>query len=265
MAEVIEGTPATPATPGTDTPPETNWYDGLNLTDEYKGLIQTKHFKDANELVKSYQNIEKLSGVDKNELIRIPKAKEGEEADYSEVWKALGRPDKAEDYGLADNDFAKAVSDFIDKYSAEHQQQDQSAREAELDKAAASQQEALKKEWGADFDRNLEVARTAVADLKDTLGLDGDVLDKLGDTIGVDKAAKIFYLLGKQAAEDGSLNLTNYASKNGGETPEMASYKVKEMYNDPETAKKIMAGDVKTINELNRLNGIIAASKNKGV
>ena len=285
MAEVIEGTPGTTGTtgtPGTEATPETNWYDGLNLTDEYKGLIQTKHFKDANELVKSYQNIEKLSGVDKNELIRIPKAKEGEEADYSEVWKALGRPDKAEDYGLADNDFAKAageemhklglsvkqakaLSDFIDKYSAEHQQQDQSAREAELDKAAASQQEALKKEWGADFDRNLEVARTAVADLKDKLGLDGDVLDKLGDTIGVDKAAKIFYLLGKQAAEDGSLNLTNYASKNGGETPEIATYKVKEMCSDPETAKKIMAGDVKTINELNRLNGIIASSKNKGV
>lgn len=256
----------------------TNWYDSLNLADEYKGLIQTKHFNDANELVKSYQNIEKLIGVDKNEIIRIPKAKDGEEPDYSEVWKALGRPDKAEDYGLSDNDFAKAaseemhklglsvkqakaLSDFVDAYTESHKQQVQTASEEELERQAEKGRETLKKDWGAEYDLNLEVARQAVADFKETLGLDGDVLDKLGDTIGVDKAAKIFYLLGKQAANDGSKNMANYASKSGGETAEIASYKVKEMYDDPDIAKKIMSGDVKTINELNRLNKIIAESK----
>ena len=278
MAET-EGTQTVvqPGTQGTEGG-ATNWYDSLNLSDEYKGLIQTKHFNDANELVKSYQNIEKLMGVDKNEIIRVPRAKEGEEPDLSEVWKALGRPDKAEDYGLPDNDFAKAaseemhklglsvkqakaLSDFVDSYTESHKQQTQSANEEELERKAAKDREALKKEWGAEFDLNLEVARQAVADLKDTLGLDGDVLDKLGDTIGVDKASKIFYLLGKQAASDGSKNLANYASKQGGETPEIATYKVKEMYNDPDTAKKIMSGDVKTISELNRLNRIIAESK----
>lgn len=282
MAET-EGTQTVvqPGTEGTEGG-ATNWYDGLNLSDEYKGLIQTKHFTDANELVKSYQNIEKLVGVDKNEIIRVPKAKDGEEPDLSEVWKALGRPDKAEDYGLPDNDFAKAaseemhklglsvkqakaLSDFVDSYTESHKQQAQTASEEELERKAQKDREALKKEWGAEFDLNLEVARQAVADLKDTLGLDGDVLDKLGDTIGVDKASKIFYLLGKQAAEDGSKNLANYASKSGGESAEIATYKIKEMYSDPDTAKKIMSGDVKTINELNRLNGIIASSKNKGV
>lgn len=266
--------------PAGDATQTTNWYDGLDLSEEYKGLIQTKNFKTINDFVKSYQNIEKMTGVDKNEIIRIPKAKEGEEPDYSEVFKALGRPEKFSDYGLPDNDFAnkvaeemfrlglstkqaKGIADFVDKYAQENSDATNKANEEQLEAAAKEARESLKKDWGKDYDLNIEVAKQAVADLKDTIGLDGDVLDKLGDVIGVDKAAKLFYLLGKEAASDGAKNLSDYVSKTGSETPEIAKYKLSELYADPEIAKKLSAHDPAVTKELNRLNKIIAEAKFK--
>lgn len=254
------------------------WYDSLNLTDEGKGLIQAHNFKSAEDLLKSYKNLESFTGVDKNELIRIPKVKEGEEADYSAVYDALGRPKTAAEYGLPDTDFAKAaaeqmhkmgltakqakgLSDWVDAYTKEQGATSQQAREEELEKQAQEQIAGLQKDWGKDYDLNVEVAKQAVADYQKELGLDADVLDKLGDYIGVDRATKLFYALGKARAGDGSKNVVNYATGSGNETAEIASYKLKEMYADPETAKKVAAGDSKMIAELNRLNKIVIEAK----
>lgn len=254
------------------------WYDSLNLTDEGKGLIQAHNFKTAEDLLKSYKNLESFTGVDKNELIRIPKAKEGEEADYSAVYDALGRPKTAAEYGLPDTDFAKAaaeqmykmgltakqakgLSDWVETYSKEQGTASQQAREEELEKQAQEQIAGLQKDWGKDYDLNIEIAKQAVADYQKELGLDAGVLDKLGDYIGVDRATKLFYALGKARAGDGSKNVVNYATGSGNETPEIAAYKLKEMYADPETAKKVASGDSKMIAELNRLNKIVIEAK----
>lgn len=254
------------------------WYDSLNLTDEGKGLIQAHNFKSAEDLLKSYKNLESFTGVDKNELIRIPKVKEGEEADYSAVYDALGRPKTAAEYGLPDTDFAKAageqmykmgltakqakgLSDWVDAYTKEQGTATQQAREEQLEKQAQTQIAGLQKDWGKDYDLNVEIAKQAVADYQKELGLDADVLDKLGDYIGVDRATKLFYALGKARAGDGSKNVVNYATGSGNETAEIAAYKLKEMYADPETAKKVAAGDSKMIAELNRLNKIVIEAK----
>lgn len=254
------------------------WYDSLNLTDEGKGLIQAHNFKSAEDLLKSYKNLESFTGVDKNELIRIPKVKEGEEADYSAVYDALGRPKTAAEYGLPDTDFAKAaaeqmykmgltakqakgLSDWVDAYTKEQGATSQQAREEQLEKQAQEQIAGLQKDWGKDYDLNVEIAKQAVADYQKELGLDADVLDKLGDYIGVDRATKLFYALGKARAGDGSKNVVNYATGSGNETAEIAAYKLKEMYADPETAKKVATGDSKMIAELNRLNKIVIEAK----
>lgn len=278
--ENVQVTPPVEGAPADGGQVTTNWYDNLELSDETKGLIQTKNFKTFNDFVKSYQNIEKMTGVDKNEIIRIPKGKDGEEPDYTDVFKALGRPEKFSDYGLPDNDFAnkvaeemfrlglstkqaKGIADFVDKYAQENGQAQSAEQEAQLEAAAKEAKESLRKEWGKDYDLNIEVAKQAVADLKDTIGLDSDVLDKLGDVIGVDKAAKLFYLLGKESAADGAKNLADYVSKTGSETPEMARYKLSEMYSDPEVGKKLAAHDPNVVKELNRLNKIIAEATYK--
>lgn len=265
---------------GTQEGSQTAWYDSLNLSDEYKGLAQVKNFKDANDLFKSYKNLESLTGVDKNEIIRIPKAKEGETPDYSEVFKALGRPDDVAGYELPDNDFAKAaaqklfdlglsknqakgMADWFDSYQSELAKTQQETAEANQQRIYDESVEALKKEWAAKYDENLNIAKIGAAEAAKNIGLTEDVLDKIGAVIGIDMAAKLFYSLGiaSGSASDGSKNLGDYSSHVGNETPEVAKYKLSEMYSDPETAKKIASGDKKTFDELNRLNAIIAKSK----
>lgn len=255
-----------------------NWYDSLNLTDESKGMIEVKGFKDPNDLIKSYRNIESLVGVDKNDIIRIPKAAEGEEPDYTEVFKRLGRPDSGADYELGDSDFAKAaaeemlkiglskkqakaldgwLSEYNKSYMQTKEEQFAAEQKAKMDESIS----ALQKSWGAKYDENLQVAKNAVADAAKSFGLTSDALDKIGDVIGIEMAAKLFYALGSAQPGDGSKNIQNYSSHAGNETPEIAQFKLAEMYSDPETAKRIAAGDKKTFTELNRLNAIVAKSK----
>lgn len=264
-----------PVDGGQQQQPVGNWYDTLGLSDEDKGLIQVKNFKNANDLIKSYRDIEKFTGVDKNELIRIPKAKEGEEPDYSSVFKALGRPDDAKGYELPDNDFAKAaaekflelglskkqakaLTEWVDGYSTNQQEANTKALAEQAERAVKEQKESLQKSWGAKYDENLEIARQAVADYAQELNLSTEVLDKIGDAVGLEVATKLFYELGKNNGGDGSKRIQNYINGNHAETPETAKYKLRDMYADPEIAKKISAGDEKTIRELNRLNAIVA-------
>ena len=54
-----------------------NWYDGMQLDDENVGLIQTKGWGDMNSVMKSYRELEKYTGADKNDFLRIPKAADG--------------------------------------------------------------------------------------------------------------------------------------------------------------------------------------------
>ena len=44
----------------------TQWYDGLNLDEESVSTIQNKGWQDANSIIKSYRELEKFSGQDKN-------------------------------------------------------------------------------------------------------------------------------------------------------------------------------------------------------
>ena len=261
----------------------TAWYDSLNLSDEYKGLAQVKNFKDANDMFKSYKNLESLTGVDKNEIIRVPRAKEGETPDYSEVFKALGRPEDVSGYELPDNDFAKAaaqkifelgltktqakgIADWFDSYQSEATKTTSEKTEAEQKRLYDESVSSLQKSWGAKYDENLEIAKLGAAEAAQGFGLDSDALDKIGEVIGIDMAAKLFYSLGVASgkASDGSKPVNNYASNTGSETPEVAKYKLAEMYADPELPKQLSSGNKKVIDELNRLNAIIAKASFNG-
>lgn len=242
------------------------FYDAWNLDDESKGYLQAKGIKDPANLVKIARDTESFVGLDKSTIIKIPKAKEGETPDFSEVYNALGRPEKPEDYGFTDSEDSKFIApEFhklgITKVQAEGISKimktlDEKAKAASEDasvKKFAEQESALKTEWGADFNVNREVAKKAAQDAVERLGLDPDAMNKLGEVLGLDKSLKLFYALGK--TDDAVKSLDGYAA--GKETPEIAKYKIAQLHADPETAAKISAGDYKTVTELNRLSEIM--------
>lgn len=240
-----------------------NFYDSWGLSDEDVGLIQTKGFADGKSLLDSYKNLEKHLGADKADLLRIPR---GEGADLSEVWNKLGRPETSDKYDLPDtvekefkdkffelglsSNQAKSLVAFADEWAKGHQP-DPNEGQKELEKIRGVQLEAVKKEWGSNFEENKNLAELAVADLEKSIGLDADTLDKLGDVIGVDKALKLFATIGQQY-KSGTVVQKNYLG-NGGETPEMAKHKLQVLKNDTEFQKKIASGNQEALRELDRL------------
>lgn len=244
------------------------WYESLGLADENIGVIQTKGWENADALISSYRELEKHIGADKNDFIKMPKVVDGETPDYSEIFARLGRPETAEGYELADSDFAKAAREtlfkngitksqakelesWITEYSANAQKAAEEARSIELDLKAKNAIESLKKEWGADFDKNQALAQSAVREF----GISDEVLDALGDAAGADVISKLFLALAKQS--DSNAPLTGYKS-GGDESKEMAALKLSEMRNDATIMQKLIDGDQKVNDEFNRLAAIIA-------
>lgn len=242
-----------------------NWYDGLNIEEENIGMIQTKGWQDANSIIKSYRELEKFTGRDKNDFIEIPK---GEDADWSSVYERLGRPNKAEDYELQDTDFAKAAKEilfkegitnkqakalesWLDDYVKVQQQAEEEKRSADMDARNKASIESLKKAWGSEFDKNMALSKNVAQDLNIT----DEELDQVESVLGAERFAKM--LLGLSKPSDSNQPLTGY--KTGGqETKEMAKLRIEELESDAEFMKKFSAGDEKAVQELLRLAAITA-------
>lgn len=241
---------------------QTPFYDSWGLSDEDKGYLQAGTYTDAASVVKALRETKSYVGMDKNDLIRIPKADADGNRDLSEVFKALGRPDDAKGYELGDTDFAKAASEKLFELGLSKKQatelatfiaaQDEVNKKAEEEKWNTNVENGIKelqKEWGADYEANTAVAQQAVRDIAAKTGFTEEELNKIESTLGTDKATKLFYAIG--AAQGGVKSLQNYNA--GQETPEIAAYKLKEMMADKETAKLLAQKDHRTMAEIKRL------------
>lgn len=257
MAEIENGN-VTPQNGGENKPYYADW----GLSDENVGWLQSSGYKDPTSLIDGFRSTKSYVGMDKNDLIRIPKADENGNRDFSEVYKALGRPEKAEEYGLGDTDFAKAAANKLfelglsatqAKGLAEFMaQQDEAIKKSadddwnqKVDDGIA----ALKKEWGANYEVNKELASKAVRDIAAATGFTQEELDGIEKALGTDKATKLFYAIG--ARDGGVKNLQNYNA--GEETPEIAQYKIAELKKDKEFVAKLAANDPKAVKEMLRL------------
>jgi hypothetical protein len=225
--------PAAPATPpagGAASPPPAapsaaspDWIGGLDPAQ--RGLVEAKGWKTPADALGSYANLEKALGADK--LALPPKGKDGNR-DFAawDGWQALGRPDKPDDYAFAvpegreftglDDRLISTMRPALHKAGLAQWQvdtireafrQNALAIEADAAKAAEADRAALAKEWGQDFDRQIEVANRAVRavfgeDLeavKTILLADGRFL--LDDA----RLARGFARLGALLGEDGAL------------------------------------------------------------
>lgn len=238
------------------------YYADWGLNQEDVGYIQASTYKDPSSLVKALREAKSYVGMDKNDLVRIPKADADGNRDLSEVYKQLGRPDDAAGYGFGDEEFAKTAAQKlydlgISKKQAESLMQFMTEQDAVAKQKADEEWNsgvekgvaALKKEWGADYDANIAVAQQAVRDITSKAGFTAEELDKVEKALGTDKATKLFFSIGSAAG--GVKSLQNYNA--GQETPEIAAYKLKEMLADKEVASLLAKNDHKTMAEVKRL------------
>ncbi len=237
---------------------------------ELRGFAEVKGFKDADSLLDSYRNLEKLRGVPEKRLLTLPENMEDAEA-MKPVMARLGlaAPEKPEDYGFvtmegADPEFsgtaqtwmheigvppkmATAIAERWNKYAAERA----AADDAAYAETVAVEKGQLQAEQGAKFDAYIEEGNRAAA----RFGLDAEAITDLQASIGFKKTMTFLNAVGKGLGESEFV-------EGGGEkkgfalTPDAARTKIEALRSDAGWTSKFMNGDVTAKAEWTRLHQI---------
>jgi len=252
-------TTAAPAAAAATT--STDWTSGLN--EDLRGYVQNKGFKDPAAAIDSYRNLEKLMGVPKERLLKLPE-KEDDPA-WSEVHARLGRPASPDEYKIdGDNkDFAKWAKEtfhglglnkkqaeaLFGKYNEFAQGHATKQMETQVQQAQASET-SLRKEWGAAYDQNVMTAKKAAM----TFGLTKEVIDKLESAMGYADVMKFMSTIGSKVGEDSFVASTSSNRGFGVMTPEQAKNRIAGLKQDREFISKLSQGNAEARAEWDRLN-----------
>ncbi|WP_229657040.1 hypothetical protein [Burkholderia pseudomallei] len=153
---------------------------------DLRQFVEAKGFKDVGEAVKAMREFETKHAA----------------------------PATAEEYQLGDGDFAKTAATWFHeagipaeaakalaaKWNGYVSEQNTTAEAARLAKGEA-ELTTLKGEWGADYDKNVELGRQAMR----KFGVSGEVIDKLAGAAGDAATIKVFSQIGASLSE-GTLN-----------------------------------------------------------
>lgn len=223
----------------------TPWYGEIPADRaELREWVENKGYKDPLAALESAWNLEKLAGAPPDQIIRLPKPDDAQ--GWEGVWNRLGRPEKPEDYELPvpegdDGEFAKLASQWfhaagVPKRAAQkiaemvnqHVASQLQARRAELEQEAERQLDALKQEWGTEWDKRREFARRGFATYGKQAGLDEGDLAALEAAIGTAKMLKLFVALGETTGEH-EFGAGGEGGGSGGLTPQQAKQKLDEL------------------------------------
>lgn len=243
-----------------------DWTGGLS--EDTRGYVQNKGWKAPGEVLDSYRNLEKLVGTPADQILKLP-TKDDDTEGWNKVFSKLGRPEKADDYkftmpkeggdenfakwakssfhelGLSQKQGEKLVSKWNEFASGTKQQSDQVHQQKVEQEGIA-----LKSEWGAAYDQNINVARRAV----NSLGIDGEVINKLESSMGFAGVMKLMQSLGSKLGEDAFVS--GGSRGNGGfnvMTPEAARSRLGALKQDKSFVSRYTTGDVGAKDEMTHL------------
>lgn len=246
-------------------PKTPQWTDGFS--DDLKGYVENKGFRDAASVVDSYINLEKLVGVPKDRLLKVPE-KLDDDASLMEIYNRLGRPEKADSYKVdvpegGDKNFASwAQNTFHELGLTQRQGEALAAKWNEyvggLNETATTENLAkieadnlsLKKEWGAAYEAEVGKAKQAVSEF----GLDSDTIDQLENAMGFAGVMKFFNKIGSKLGEGKFVNGEGSPSFNGSLTPQAAQARINALRQDSEFIKRFTGGDTSARDEMERLH-----------
>lgn len=253
--------------PASGAAPASAWTDGFDP--DSLGFVQNKGWAGPKDVLTSYRNLEKLVGAGPDKLLQIPGADDADA--WNSVYNRLGRPEKPEDYSInmpkemADEEFAgwarntfhelgltnkqaEALSTKWNEYMGGRQGQSQEAYKMEV----AQQNDALKKEWGAAYDQNLTMAKTAAREF----GLDGATIDKLEQAMGFAGLMKFMQGIGSKIGEASFVSGDGAGAGNnfGAMTPQGAMQQISALRADPAFVKRYTEGDTEARAKMEQLH-----------
>lgn len=192
------------------------------LGDDYaahESTITAKGWKSPADAVKAYTEAQKLVGKGGQGGLSVPKDDASPE-DWGKFYDAAGRPKTAAEYDLQvpqgePDDFAKAIAPKLHEAGLTKRQAAavaksyneiapaimkarEEAEDAAFAQKSASDLGALKKEWGAEYDANIEFSKRA----QRAAGLTEEEGAALERSLGLGKAVKLMAALGRSLRED---------------------------------------------------------------
>lgn len=245
-----------PANPAVVTPPanpitneQFKWL-GEGVEPAQLELVQKKGWTNPLDMLKGYDNLERLFGSKANV---VPRPKDDASKDDWDKYRAAnGRPATKDDYKLAETlgdavksnpEFATAAQEWFHEAGLDPQQakvvgskylEMETALRAKTDTdfVAASNNDVqdLAKELGAKFDDTMEVARRATQFAMKEAGLKVEQLDALERAIGTKTMLTMFAKFGTMSAEATALPGNNNESF---QTAEYAQQQIAKLRTDP--------------------------------
>ena len=260
------GTATSTSSPPPASPPA--WFSDFK-NDTVKQFLTTKNFSGPEQIAESYLNLEKFHGVPPEKLIKLPEKLEGEEA--RAIFERLGAPKDAKEYELpkdekSDQKFLEWAETAFHKNSLTKTQAQSIVKEYNdfMNSQIGSMNEArknsilqadttLKKEWGAKYDANINVAKQGAK----ILGLDAATLDLMEAKQGRDVLFKNLLRIGASVGESTFVD-GNSATTAATKTPEQAQAEIKQLMADKKFVKQVARGDVEATARWNELNKLAA-------
>lgn len=257
--------PVTPETPAAPAAPEAPWFG--NVSEDLKGYIENKQWSGPEDVITGYRNLEKLTGVPADRMLKLP-GEGAEQAEWDSVWSRLGRPDKPEGYGFeakegqdaallewAQTAFhelglpkatAAALMQKYEELGTSILQNEETAYQERTAKEATD----LKKEWGAAFEQNAGVAKSAAV----RLGIDGATIDKLERVLGFSGTMKLFHDIGSRTGEGDFVGSGSGGNHTGIMTPSAARNRIAALRNDPAFVQRYTSHETGAMEEMKRLH-----------
>ena len=239
------------------------------LPEGVRGIVTTKGWKGPEDAITSYANLEKLLGADKaGRGVVIPKDDAPAE-ELAAFYSRLGRPENADAYKIPvpegdDGAFLKTAAGWFHESGLSQKQAEglagkwnahvasiQQAEEARIQQETAIGLQNLKRDWGQEYDAQLELGRRAVREA----GIGEDDAAAIERAIGVEKAAKYFAKLGahfREAPMRGAEGQGNF----GPMTPEAAKARITALMQDQDWGKRFAASGADEMAEWRRLHAI---------
>lgn len=280
MGTTAEGD-APPAGGGGGAPPaggDKPWYDGAAAEDvgylQNRGWDKVDAKTAALNAAKAHREAEKLIGAPADKIIRIPNDPNDAEA-MRQVRLRLGMPQDEKGYdftplkhadGSALTDAEKATwqkkayglglrpSDALAFVQESIKEADdaKAAPTAELQAKIAAEKTKLAQNWGANYEANLFVAKQTAA----ALGVSPEVLEALGNTVGLAATMEMFRNIGTKIGED-KFVMSHLPGNTGVMTKEQAIDKKRALMNDRVWADAYLKGDAAKLAEMTALNTMI--------
>jgi len=252
------------------------------LPETYRTNPAFQNFKGVEDLAKSYENAARMTGMDRNTLLPIPRD-ENDAAGWETVYSKMGRPNTPTDYGIQPtNEAEKAMwsealpelhrmgltkrqvegmKTMLDGMGARYAEQMSDPGKAmetflpRIGEALASEAFAnrtdnmLRQTWGQAYDQKMHAANRVVAAMVDSGNPEIAKLFQAPDQGGYGLAnlpafVQMMAVVGERMMEPGGL-IGGGASGGQGTamTPEQGANEVGRLSADKEFRSKLMAGD----------------------